>query len=277
MNIVKLICMSVLSTHISIQAQNNPFVGTFVNSKKDVALRIKPMTQEYHGIVQTNTGNMAFKGTVSGKQLIGKFYSPNGTILFSATQVTDGLMLSFNNIREIFYLTSTNHEIQNVDLSTYFYPDNTSKQGNGTTAQNQPSKQQTSVPKSDNTTLRQAVAGSQLVVWNKPNPLLTRRDQRTSSAAYLNFCANGTVLLAYDSYFDTKQKKNDWERVAGASNGTKKGKWYATTQEGKSVFKATFEDGTSGTYWVNQQQINQGSWEVHRTKFIFNRGKAVCQ
>ncbi|MGD1843509.1 MAG: hypothetical protein ACFB0B_21850 [Thermonemataceae bacterium] len=262
-----------------LQAQNDPFIGTFVNTSGSTTMRLKKVANEYHGLFQFSGSNFALRAVRSGNQLNGEVYAGIGKIVFVDTPLQGGFRISANGEQSDFILYSTDHEIQSMDLTASFpqTSNNTPQTQNPSTQPSQPQPKSNvtdnSVPKSNNAAFKQVVAGSQMMVYSK-SPRYSSRKSRSSTLIFIHFCPNGRFHLTYDASYAVS---TDDIGSYGVNKAAHQGTWYIGKKDGYDVVGVNFDNGNKSFYWLTPARAQQKSFRLGNTKYTFMPGKAVCK
>ncbi len=274
-------------------AQQASFSGTYINANSTIGLRFKPMGNEYHGLVQTNLGNFAFRGKQDGQQMTGTLYTADGPVNFSATLRANALVFSAFGYTDNFYQTSPQHELGAVDLSQYMISQGSTSQtppdpsqdfdysysqhnrGHATeqrqTYPNQSAPAASPHPALNDRELFNLVAGSQVVYYTRTSYL---NDNVASSITYVNFCRDGRFWMNYDGSFSVEGGYGD--NAQGASYGRNSGSWQLVTYQGQPAVFLSFNNGNTSVNPVNKGLILQGRWRVGNTQYAVQRNKVRC-
>lgn len=286
-----LLCL--LTAFTGVRAQQSGYAGTFVNPSNTLSLRFKPMGNAYHGLLQTNGGNFAMKGSLQGKQLTGTIYTVNGPVPFTAAWQNNGLVLSAFGYTEGFYLYSREHELDQVDLTPYM----NDQAGQGTASGQQKdfdhsysqhsaghasesyqeypqggATAQSPYPALKDQELFNIVAGSQVVYYTRTSYL---NDNTASSITYVNFCRNGTFTLNYDGSFMVEGYYGD--NAGGASYGQNSGKWQLVNYQGQPAVFMAYSNGNTSVNPIQKQLLLQGRWRIGNTQYAIQRNKVNCR
>ncbi len=275
-------------------AQDVSFSGTYLNGSNTIGLRFKPVGEEYHGLVQTNMGSFAFKGSQDGKTISGKIYAADGPVDFSATMGDYALSFTAFGYTDNFYRTSPQHELDYVDLTQYMvvqeentttpadpsedydYSYSQHNRGYATekmqTYPDQSASTESPYPALKDAELFNLVAGTQVVFYTRTSYL---NDNLASSITYVNYCPDGRFWINYDGSFSVEGAYGD--NAQGASYGRNSGLWQLVTYQGKPAVFLSFNNGNTSVYPIDKDLILQGRWRVGNTRYAVQRNKVTCE
>lgn len=276
------------------KAQSDPFVGTFVNYSNTISLRIKPMENEYHGLLQTNQANFAMKGTVSESKMTGTIYAVNGPVDFTAQLQNNQIVLSAFGYTDNFYLFNLNHSLDNVDLTQYMnnstnQPDHTvdnssedfdysySQHDRGYASEEyktypNANPKSSPYPALNDPELKRLIAGSQVVYYTRTSYV---NDNVASSITYVNFCANGKFKINYDGSFSVEGSYGG--NAQGATYGQNSGNWQLVNYQNKPAVFLAFNNGNTSINPIDKARVQQGRWRIGNTQYAIQRNKVNCQ
>lgn len=260
------------------QAQN-AFTGTFMTPNAAVSLQLKPMDNEYHGLLVSTEGMYALQATTSSNTISGTVFTNAGNYAFTGQAMHGGLSIISEGVTYTFYQTSTEHQLAGVDLTPYFGNTNAQAQTSTNTNTNtNTTSTNTSNPNYSATEqeIFNYIAGGQLVYYNRTSYL---NDSRASSLTYVNFCADGRFSLNWDGGFSVEgDYGGDYAGNAhGVTRGNTFGTWHLENRQGTLMGVLNFADGTQNVYRINQQYLAKGRWRIGNTQYAFVRNKAVCR
>ncbi len=281
-------------------SQSNSFTGTFANYS--MSLQLKPMGNEYHGMLTAMGSSFALKGKVQNNQLTGTLYGLNGPVAFTAGFSNGMLALSSGGYTENLVLISTEHNLQQMDLTPYMtdarqqqnqnqqyqgqqnagtgdfnHSYSAHNEGNATerySSSNQASPNNARSPYTplNDQQILNIVKGAQLVYYTRTSYL---NDNTASTITYVNFCANGTFSINYDGSFMVEGSYGG--NAQGASYGQSSGRWELVNYQGQPALYMMFNDGTSTVNPFNRQNVIDGRWRIGNTQYALVRNKVHCQ
>ena len=280
-----------LSTTV-VSSQTDQYVGTFKDPGGYMTLSIKKVEDGYHGAIQSNHGFFALKGTASGNMFSGTIYTPSEVVPFSAMYYNQVLTLTAFGHALNLDKTSTTHNLDHYDLTTYMYgengrtplpPDadydhnyNQYNRGSATETyhvyNNAPVNTPSPYPSLNDPQLQQIVAGSQLVYYTRTSIL---NSSTASSITYMNFCSNGTFSMNYDGSFAVEGYYGD--NAQGASNGRHSGTWQLVTYNGQPAVFLAYRNGETSVNPFLKANVLAGRWRIGNTQYALARNKAVCR
>ncbi|MEM1336334.1 MAG: hypothetical protein AAF634_00610 [Bacteroidota bacterium] len=259
------ICLLLITGQVYAQST---FTGTFMTPDATMRLQFKPTNGEIHGLLVSTAGMYALKATTGSTTISGTVFTDAGNYAFSGQVMQGGLSIVSEGVSYSFYQTSTEHQLDGVDLSPYF---------EDTTAQKQAKTTPTTHTSNPNYSASEQevfnyIAGGQLVYYQRTSYL---NDSNASSLTYVNFCADGRFSLNWDGGFSVE---GDYGGNAhGVTRGNTYGTWYLEDRQGTLMGILNFADGTQNAYAINQQYLAQGRWRIGNTQYAFVRNKAVCR
>ncbi|MCG8390964.1 MAG: hypothetical protein MJA30_35775 [Cytophagales bacterium] len=271
--------------------QQQAVTGTFTNANRTITLQLKPVENEYHGMMTSAAGTFVMQAQEENGGLTGKIYGAQAVSDFKIQMSPGQLTFTASGYQEIFYHISYQHSLHEVDLSAYFRSSQpvTTPQGDFdhsySHTHNQATEKITRSPSVDLTHtveglnkdhfLYPYIAGSQLAHFRGTSIF---NSSRASSLTYVNFCPNGTFTRTYDGSFtiaSTHGSNNDIN-AAGASYGRNSGTWNILEDNGQPMVKLFFSDGRTDFYRVSKEWAEAGSWRIGNDKYAIQRGKVTC-
>jgi len=242
-------------------AQHDAFSGAYTNAASNLGLRLKAVGNEYHGLIQSAQGSFALQAQVNGEQLLGKIYRQADVVDFTLSKMPGGLSMASVGYTEVFYLISSQHQLDGVDLTAYF------KKGEKNTSP-EPAAHEKAY---DHPALLQMIAGSQLVFYTRTS---YANDNTASAMTYINFCPNGQFYVQTEGSFSVEGYGGN---AHGANQSTNSGSWQLVTYQGTPSVKLVYANGAQQVNPIDEERLQQGRWRVGNTQFAFLRGKAVCR
>ena len=251
-----------------LHSQDSSFTGTFITSNGAVGLQLKAVGSELHGLLVSTEGMYALKAENTTTIINGTVFTDVGNYGFSGQAIQGGLNLVSEGVTYTFYQTSTQHELDAMDLRPYFTDG---------TAKNTKETVDGTVPKDMNYSgeakeLFNYIAGSQLVFYQRTSIF---NDSTASSITYVNFCSDGRFSLNYDGGFSVEGRYGG--NAQGVSRGKNYGTWHLERRQGAMVGVLNFVDGTQSVYAINKNYLAQGRWRIGNTQYALARNKAVCR
>lgn len=278
----KKICFILFSLLLSFQtyAQQDVFVGTFINALNTVSLRLKPVGNDYHGLVQSTEGLFVVAAKKTENKLLGVMYTQAGNIDFTIIAVNGNLSVNALGKTDLYYKFSADHELGSVDLTPYMNGtaadyNYSYSQHNGNASEHQQTHTQPTTKTNPNGTndpqLFQLIAGSQLVYYTRTSYL---NDSNASSITYVNFCANGRFSVNYDGSFMVEG--NYGGNAQGAGYGRNSGTWQLQDSANGPMLQLNYGNGQQYSYPVYKNYLLAGRWKIGNTQYAMQRNKAVC-
>ncbi|GAA4271561.1 hypothetical protein U6A24_13325 [Aquimarina gracilis] len=251
---LQILVLAIITLLLSaVYGQETEFTGTFKAHNAAFTLRFKPMTDSFHGTLQTSNGVFPLKGEVHQQEMKGIVYTEIGNYDFSATSGKNKLIVLFQGVTYQYLRLSQDHELDNVDLTPYFKDTPNNKMGNLEL-------------------YAQQIAGSQLVYYQRTSLF---NDSMASSMTYVNFCKDGRFGVNYEGSFSVE---GDYGGNAhGANYGSNFGTWKVIPGQNGPALQLNFANGGEGIYPINPQQLYTGRWRIGNTQYALQKGKVICR
>lgn len=112
-------CLVLWSISI-LNGQNKGYTGTFMTPDGTVTLQLKSMGSELHGVLVSAESMFALKAKSEASTIAGTVFTNAGNYGFSGKSIQGGLSLVSEGVTYTFYQTSTQHELDAIDLTPYF-------------------------------------------------------------------------------------------------------------------------------------------------------------
>ncbi|UOY06594.1 hypothetical protein L0P88_22060 [Muricauda sp. SCSIO 64092] len=263
----KLFCICTLFFSV-LHGQNSSFTGTFITPNGAVGLQLKAVGSELHGLLVSTEGMYALKAENTATTINGTVFTNIGNYNFSGQAIQGGLNLVSEGVNYTFYQTSTQHELDAMDLTPYFTDGTATSTEETTDSPTSKDMNYTGEAKE----LFNYIAGSQLVFYQRTSIF---NDSTASSITYVNFCADGRFSLNYDGGFSVEGRYGG--NAHGVTRGKNYGTWHLERRQGAMVGVLNFADGTQSVYTINKNYLAQGRWRIGNTQYALARNKAVCR
>lgn len=269
-------------------AQQNPFIGSFINASQTISVQFKAVGNEMHGLFQSQGAAFAIKGQVQGNKISGKIFGLDGPVAFTGTYSSNGYVFNSPGYSEAYLKFSDQHSLASYDLTPYMI-DFRQNQSNGQdfnysysqTDNGQVQEEYNSYPSGGNfncpypeykdTELFNMIAGSQVVYYTRTSYV---NDNTASSITYVNFCQSGTFSRNIDGSFMVEGSYGG--NSQGASYSRNSGQWKLVTYQGQPAVYMMFNNGETSINPVNKALIRQGRWRSGNTQFAVQRNKVRC-
>lgn len=255
-----------LALNVSLRAQNADFSGTYADQQMSTYLRLKKVSDEYHGVVQNINGFYAVKLSKKEAQIEGRLYANNDVVTFNVSEIIGGLSITFQGTSVPVYKISNDHQLEGMDLDAYFIEEKIENKDKGNLL-----KPVTTNKPNGNPKLYNLIAGGQLVFYNRGSYVT---NSTASSLTYMNFCANGTFNMRSEGSYSVEG--NSGGNVHGANRNRDYGRWEIIEQQGQTAVKITYANGEVSINPINEQRLRTGRWRIGNTQYAWQSGKAEC-
>jgi hypothetical protein len=278
-------------------SKTDPYTGSFINTSYNVSLQIKPVGNEYHGVLTVMQNYFALKATKENNTLKGTLYGNNGPVAFTA-KISEGIItINSMDYTDYFVLVTPDHGLELVDLKPYMQDTASAVPNHNQDAndnynysysqysQGQASEQMHSggsnhgganpsntYPANNDRDLLQIISGSQIVFYRRTSYV---SDNVASSITYVNYCPNGRFNLNYDGSFSVSGDYGG--NAQGASRSRNSGNWYLVNYQGNPAVHMIYDNGESSINPVNKQNLMQGRWRIGNTQYAIQRNGAKCR